>query len=345
MAVTVGINGLGRIGRCVLRALAENPSDDFRVIAANDLAPADRLSHLIKYDSVHGPLRLPVTCDDQGYMSVGNQTLRLSSEPAPEKLDWADVDIVLECTGRFNTREQAARHLANGSEKVLVSAPVSGADRTIVYGVNHQDIKATETILSNASCTTNCLAPLAQVLDEAFGIETGYVTTVHAYTGDQPTHDRDHRDLYRARAGALSMIPTSTGAARAISQVLPQLEGRLEGSAIRVPTANVSLIDFTFMPKRGATANEVNQIVEQAANGSLRGVLGYEDAPLVSCDFNHSPLSSVFAPAQTTVTGSGMIRVLSWYDNEWGFSNRMIDTTAYLARSMVNAYESNCVPA
>ena len=345
MTVSVGINGLGRIGRCVLRALAEQSRHDIRVVAANDLAPADHVSHLLKYDSVHGQSGATIACDSNGVMHVGDQTLRLSSQAAPEKLDWSDVDIVFECTGRFNARDKAARHLSNGSQKVLVSAPVSDADRTVVFGVNHQEIKPADTIVSNASCTTNCLAPVAQVLDDAFGIETGYVTTVHAYTGDQPAHDRDHSDLYRARASALSMIPTSTGAARAISQVLPRLEGRLEGSAIRVPTANVSLIDFAFMPKRSASSEDVNRAMQNAASGRLRGVLGYEAAPLVSCDFNHSALSSVFAPAQTTVTRDGMIRILCWYDNEWGFSNRMLDTGAYLATLMAAGDQPACVNA
>jgi glyceraldehyde 3-phosphate dehydrogenase len=245
-------------------------------------------------------------------------------------LPWQDVDIALEWTGRFNSRDQAAAHLENGSKRVLVSAPASKADRTVVFGVNHEELTAEDVIVSNASCTTNCLAPVAKVLDDAFGIKTGYMTTVHAYTGDQPSHDRDHSDLYRARACAVSMVPTSTGAARAISLVLPRLEGRLEGSAIRVPTANVSLVDLSFVPERTATVEGINSAIQSASKGPLKGVLGYEEAPLVSCDFNHNPLSSIFAPANTSVTADGMVRVMSWYDNEWGFSNRMLDTAAYM---------------
>lgn len=345
MTVNVGINGLGRIGRCVLRALVEHGRHDIRIVAANDLAPAEHVSHLLKYDSVHGQFGETVACDGKGMMHVGDNVVRLSSQTAPEKLDWSDVDIVLECTGRFNARDKAAQHLSNGSKRVLVSAPVSDADRTVVFGVNHQEIEPTDVIVSNASCTTNCLAPVARVLDETFGIETGYVTTVHAFTGDQPSHDRDHPDLFRARAATLSMIPTSTGAARAISKVLPKLEGRLEGSAIRVPTVNVSLIDFTFMPRRAVTAGDVNEAVRLAAMGPLLGVLGYETAPLVSSDFNHSPYSSIFAPAQTTVTRDGMVRVLCWYDNEWGFSNRMIDTASYWASVLTAADAPELVPA
>ncbi len=343
MTTQIAINGLGRIGRCVLRALAEQNRSDIRVVAANDLAPADHVAHLLKYDSVHGRFAGDVSCDQNQLLHAGNQTVRLSSCRSPEDLDWQDVDIVFECTGHFNERAKAARHLANGSKQILVSAPVSDADRTVVFGVNHLEIESTDIVVSNASCTTNCLAPVAQVLDAAFGIETGYVTTVHSYTGDQPSHDRDHSDLYRARAAGLSMVPTSTGAARAISQVLPKLEGRLEGSAIRVPTANVSLIDFCFMPQRSTDVETVNKVLQSATTGPLKGVLGFEAAPLVSSDFNHNSFSSVFAPAQTAVTRDGMIRVLCWYDNEWGFSNRMIDTGAYLASLMQQANQPICV--
>lgn len=345
MAVTIAINGLGRIGRCVLRALAEQNRSDIRIVAANDLAPADHVAHLVKYDSVHGQFDGDVSLDQNQFLRVGNQSLRLSSCRNPEELDWQDVDIVFECTGQFNDHAKAARHLRNGSNQVLVSAPVANADRTVVFGVNHQSILRTDVVISNASCTTNCLAPVAKVLDQTVGIETGYVTTVHSYTGDQPSHDRDHADLYRARASALSMVPTSTGAARAIAQVLPKLEGCLEGSAIRVPTANVSLIDFCFMPKQPTDRATINRVIQEASNGGLKGILGFETAPLVSSDFNHNSLSSVFAPAQTTVTRDGMVRVLCWYDNEWGFSNRMIDTGAHMVSIVQRTNQRNCVSA
>lgn len=330
MTTKIAINGFGRIGRCTLRAVFESGRDDIEVVAINDLAPADHLAHLLKYDSVHGTFQRDVSVDGDT-LHVDGHAIRLTASPKPAELPWGDVDVALECTGRFNSRDQAAAHLENGSKRVLVSAPASKVDRTVVYGVNHQELTAEDVIVSNASCTTNCLAPVAKVLDDAFGLSTGYMTTIHAYTGDQPSHDRDHSDLYRARACALSMIPTSTGAARAISLVLPHLEGRLEGSAIRVPTANVSLVDLSFMPERTATVETVNAAIQNAANGALKGVLGYEEAPLVSSDFNHNPMSSIFAPAQTSVTSAGMVRVVSWYDNEWGFSNRMLDTAAHIS--------------
>lgn len=329
MTIKIAINGFGRIGRCTLRALFESGRDDIEIVAINDLAPADHLAHLLKYDSVHGMFQRDVSVKGDTLVIDGRE-IRLTAMPNPADLHWGDVDIALECTGRFNSRDQAAAHLENGSKRVLVSAPASKADRTVVYGVNHHDLTSADMVVSNASCTTNCLAPVAKVLDDAFGLATGYMTTIHAYTGDQPSHDRDHSDLYRARACALSMVPTSTGAARAISLVLPHLEGRLEGSAIRVPTANVSLVDLSFMPERAATVAAVNAAIETAANGGLMGVLGYEEAPLVSSDFNHNPLSSIFAPAQTSVTSAGLVRVVSWYDNEWGFSNRMLDTAAHM---------------
>ena len=330
MTTNIAINGFGRIGRCTLRALFETGRDDMKVVAVNDLAPPDHLAHLLKYDSVHGTFGPDVKVDGD-VMQVGEHKIRLSAIAKPEELDWSDVDIVLECTGRFNSREAAAKHLENGSKRVLVSAPASGADKTVVYGVNHAELTADDVVVSNASCTTNCLAPIAKVLDDAFGIATGYMTTIHAYTGDQPTHDRDHKDLYRARAAALSMVPTSTGAARAISLVLPHLEGRLEGSAIRVPTANVSLVDLNVMTDKAASVDAVNEAMRKASEGPLKGVLGYEEAPLVSSDFNHNPMSSTYAPALTSVTGGGMVRVVSWYDNEWGFSCRMLDTSAHMA--------------
>ncbi len=329
MTTRIALNGFGRIGRGVLRALLERQDADLSIIAINDLAPPATLAHLLKYDSVHGRLGHEVTIEgDQ--MIVGDQSIRLTSEREPEDLPWEDVDVVFECTGHFTSREGAARHLENGSKRVLISAPGKGVDRTVVFGVNHRELTDGDVIVSNASCTTNCLAPVAMILDRAFGIRTGYMTTVHAYTGDQPTHDSAHRDLYRARAAALSMIPTSTGAARAISDVLPKLAGRLEGSAIRVPTANVSMVDLTFLPERSATIEAINSPMKEAARGELAGILSYEDDPLVSADFNHDQHSSCFAGAQTTVTEAGLVRVVSWYDNEWGFSNRMLDVGRHL---------------
>lgn len=330
MTTKIAINGFGRIGRCVLRALFESGRSDLQVVAINDLAPSDHMAHLLKYDSVHGTFGPDVKVEGD-VMHIEGQQIRLSALRTPEDLAWSDVDIVLECTGHFNSRDAASAHLKNGSKRVICSAPASGVDRTVVYGVNHMDLNAEDIIISNASCTTNCLAPVAKVLDDTFGLKTGYMTTIHAYTGDQPSHDRDHKDLYRARACALSMVPTSTGAARAISLVLPHLEGRLEGSAVRVPTANVSLVDLTIMPERAATVETINAAMKAASTGAMQGVLGYEEAPLVSSDFNHNPLSSVFSPAHTSVTKEGMVRVLSWYDNEWGFSNRMLDVTAHMA--------------
>jgi len=325
VTLKIAINGFGRIGRGVLRALVERGVEDVEVVSINDLAPPETLAHLLKYDSVHGRLRADVRVSGDR-LKLDGRAIRLTALRAPEELPWQDVDIAFECTGLFTARDQAARHLANGSKRVLISAPGKGADRTVVYGVNHMDLDASDVIVSNASCTTNCLAPVAMVLDRAFGIRTGYMTTVHAFTGDQPSHDSAHRDLYRARAASVSMVPTSTGAARAISEVLPHLKGRLEGSAIRVPTPNVSLVDLSFLPERPAAREAVNAAIEAAARGELAGVLAYESDPLVSVDFNHDPHSSCFAAAQTTVTEDGLVRVVSWYDNEWGFSNRMIDT-------------------
>ena len=330
MATNIAINGFGRIGRCTLRAIFESGRSDLTVVAINDLAPPERLAHLLKYDSVHGTFTQDVSLDGDT-LTVGGQKIRLTSERDPAALRWGDVDIAMECTGVFNSKEKASKHLENGSNRVLCSAPASGVDRTVVYGVNHADLTADDVIVSNASCTTNCLAPVAKVLDDTFGIKTGYMTTVHAYTGDQPTHDTDHKDLYRARAAALSIVPTSTGAARAISLVLPQLEGKLEGSALRVPTANVSMVDLCVMTEKDVSVEAVNAAMKEASEGALKGVLGYEEAPLVSSDYNHNPLSSIFAPALTSVTGEGMLRIVSWYDNEWGFSMRMLDTAAHMA--------------
>ena len=330
MGINIAINGFGRIGRCVLRAIHESGRSDMRVVAINDLAPPERLAHLLKYDSVHGTFAADVSLDGD-VLTVAGQKIRLTSERDPAALPWGDVDIAMECTGVFNSKEKASKHLENGSKRVLCSAPASGADRTVVYGVNHEALTAADVVVSNASCTTNCLAPVAKVLNDTFGIRTGYMPTVHAYTGDQPTHDTDHKDLYRARAAALSIVPTSTGAARAISLVLPELEGKLEGSALRVPVANVSMVDLCVMTDKAASVEAVNAAMKEASEGAMKGVLGYEPAPLVSSDYNHNPLSSVYAPALTSVTDQGMLRIVSWYDNEWGFSNRMLDTAAHMA--------------
>ena len=329
MTLKIAINGFGRIGRGVLRALTERGDSDIEVVAINDLAPPQTIAHLLKYDSVHGRLGVPVRAEGD-MLHVGNRAIRLTAIRDPEALPWSDVDIAFECTGLFTDRAAAARHLENGSKRVLLSAPGKDADRTVVYGVNHTDLTPRDLIVSNASCTTNCLAPMAMVLDRAFGIETGYMTTIHAFTGDQPSHDTNHKDLYRARAASVSMVPTSTGAAKAIALVLPNLDGKLEGSAVRVPTPNVSMVDLCFTSRRKATREAVNAAIAEAATGELAGVLSYEEDPLVSVDFNHDPHSSCFAAAQTAVTAGGMVRVVSWYDNEWGFSNRMIDTGAHM---------------
>ena len=333
MGLKIGINGFGRIGRNVLRSLIEYGFDGIEVVAINDLAPPETLLHLLKYDSVHGRLKAEARIEGDRLLVAG-QDIRLTAERDPAALPWGDVDIAYECSGHFTARDKAALHLQNGSSRVLISAPGKGADRTIVFGVNDDELQPDDVIVSNASCTTNCLAPLAKVLDDAFGIETGYMTTIHAFTGDQPSHDSAHRDPYRGRAASLSMVPTSTGAATAISLVIPHLEGRLEGSAVRVPTANVSMVDLTFMPTRKATAEEVNAAVEKAVAGPMGRVLSYETDPLVSVDFNHDPHSSCFAADQTKVTAGGLVRVVSWYDNEWGFSTRMNDTARAMGRLM-----------
>ena len=332
MTIKVGINGFGRIGRCVLRALVESGRADIEVVAINDLAPVETNAHLLAYDSVHGRAGFDVEVVE-GALLVAGRRIRVTAIKSPEDLPWSDVDVALECTGLFTKRAAAARHLENGSGRVLISAPGEGADKTIVFGVNDATLTGDDLVVSNASCTTNCLAPVAQVLDAVFGIETGYMTTIHAYTGDQPTLDTMHKDLYRARGAGQSMIPTSTGAARAVGLVLPQLKGRLDGSAIRVPTPNVSAVDLCFLPKRPATVAAVNAALRAAAEGGLREVLGICDRPLVSVDFNHDPRSSIFATDQTRLTEGGMVRVLSWYDNEWGFSNRMLDTAAAMVRA------------
>ncbi|MDF2234440.1 type I glyceraldehyde-3-phosphate dehydrogenase [Albimonas sp. CAU 1670] len=333
MTVKVGINGFGRIGRNVLRAIVESGRTDIEVVAINDLGPVETNAHLIRYDSVHG--RFPGTVTVSGdTIDVGRGPIKVTAERDPKNLPWGDVDIAMECTGIFADKEKASAHLANGSKKVLVSAPAGGADKTIVYGVNHGTLTKEDKVVSNASCTTNCLAPVAYVLDKAVGIEKGFMTTIHSYTGDQPTLDTMHKDLYRARAAALSMIPTSTGAAKAVGLVLPELNGKLDGVAIRVPTPNVSVVDLTFIAKKSTSAEEINAAIKAAAEGELKGVLGYTLEPLVSTDFNHDPHSSVFHMDQTKVMDGTMVRILTWYDNEWGFSNRMSDTAVALAATI-----------
>ncbi len=336
MGLTVGINGFGRIGRNILRALLEQEEADVDIVAINDLATPEVLAHLLQFDSVHG--RLNVTIEQSGdILKVGGQTLRVTALRNPEELPWDNVDVAFECTGLFTCREKAKQHLSNGSKRVLVSAPCSDADRTVVFGVNDSELTANDHVVSNASCTTNCLAPVAMVLNRAFGIKTGYMTTIHAFTGDQPSHDAAHKDPYRARAASLAMVPTSTGAARALSLVLPQLKGKLEGSAVRVPVPNVSMVDLVFLTEQSVTSDDINQTIADAASGELRGILAYEDAPTVSIDYNHNAHSACFAPAQTSVTEDGLARVVAWYDNEWGFSNRMIDTGKCIGNLLSNA--------
>ena len=331
MTITVGINGFGRIGRCTLSHIAASGRDDVRVVKVNATGPLETAAHLIKYDSVHGRFPNNVKIGD-GMMDLGAGEIQMFSTYNMDELDWSGVDVVMECTGNFNDGEKAKAHLARGAKKVLLSAPGKNVDRTIVYGVNNEALEASHTMVSNGSCTTNCLAPVAKVLNDAVGIESGIMTTIHAYTGDQPTLDRRHKDLYRARAAAMSMIPTSTGAAKALGEVLPELAGKLDGSAIRVPTPNVSAVDLTFTASKDVTVADINEIVRAAAEGPMKGVLGYEEAPLVSTDFNHTEESSIFAPAQTKVVGGRLVRVLAWYDNEWGFSCRMADVAAMMGR-------------
>jgi glyceraldehyde 3-phosphate dehydrogenase len=333
MAVKVAINGFGRIGRLVLRALYESGREDIEVVAINDLADAASNAHLLKYDSVHG--RFPGTVGvSDGNLTVNGKVIRSVQQRDPAQLPWGElhVDIALECSGIFTSREAASKHLTAGARKVLISAPATDEDLTVVYGVNHHKLTAEHKIVSNASCTTNCLAPVAYALHNGIGIDHGFMTTIHSYTGDQNTVDTFHKDLHRARAAALNMIPTSTGAAKAVGKVLPELKGKLDGTAIRVPTPNVSVVDFKFVAKRATTVAEVNQIIKDAANGPLKGILGVYDEPLVSSDFNHDPHSSIFALNETKVIEGNFVRVLSWYDNEWGFSNRMSDTAVAMAK-------------
>ena len=331
MTTTVAINGFGRIGRCTLSHIAESGRNDVQVVAINATGPIETNAHLLKYDSVHGRFGGDVQVNgDQ--MDLGRGPMKVFSTYNPEELDWTGIDVVLECTGKFNSKEQSEVHLKQGARKVLISAPAKNVDRTIVYGVNHRDLEAANTVVSNGSCTTNCLAPLAKVLNDAVGIERGIMTTIHSYTGDQPTLDRRHSDLYRARAAAMAMIPTSTGAAKAIGEVLPELKGKLDGTAMRVPTPNVSCVDLTFEAKKGVTVENINEIVREAAAGHMGAVLSYDPEPKVSIDFNHTNYSSIFAPDQTKVIGGRTVRVLAWYDNEWGFSVRMADVAAMMGR-------------
>ncbi|PHQ99984.1 MAG: type I glyceraldehyde-3-phosphate dehydrogenase [Marinosulfonomonas sp.] len=332
MTVKVAINGFGRIGRNILRAIVESGRTDIEVVAINDLGPVETNAHLLQFDSVHGrfPVNVKTTKDT---IDAGRGPIAVTAIRNPADLPWGHVDIVMECTGIFSAKDKAQVHLENGASRVLVSAPSAGADKTIVYGVNHDTLGPNDLIVSNASCTTNCLAPVAQTLHKAIGINHGFMTTIHSYTGDQPTLDTMHGDLYRARAAAMSMIPTSTGAAKAVGLVLPELNGKLDGVSIRVPTPNVSVVDMTFEASRDTTIEEVNAAIKAAAdNGPLKGILGYTEVPNVSIDFNHDPRSSIFHMDQTKVVAGNMVRILTWYDNEWGFSNRMSDTAVAMAK-------------
>ena len=331
MTVKVGINGFGRIGRNVLRAIIESGRNDIQVVAINDLGPVETNAHLMRYDSVHGRFPGTVTVDGDT-IDVGQGPIKVTAIRDPKELPWADVDIAMECTGIFASREKASVHLENGSKKVLISAPGGNDVKTIVYGVNHGDLTADDKVVSNASCTTNCLSPVAYVLHNKIGIEKGMMTTIHSYTGDQPTLDTMHKDLYRARAAAMSMIPTSTGAAKAIGLVMPELNGKLDGMSVRVPTPNVSVVDLKFVASRDTTAEEINAAIREAADGELKGILGYTDEALVSIDFNHDPHSSIFHMDQTKVMDGNLVSILTWYDNEWGFSNRMSDTAVAMSK-------------
>ncbi|MGA0606334.1 type I glyceraldehyde-3-phosphate dehydrogenase [Phenylobacterium sp. VNQ135] len=334
MPVRVAINGFGRIGRLVLRSIIEHARTDIEVVAINDLGPVETNAHLLRYDSVHGRFPAQVTVNGDT-IDVGRGPIKVTAIRNPAELPHKDlgVDIALECTGLFTARDKAAAHLEAGAKRVIISAPGDGVDKTIVYGVNHDTLTKDDLIISNASCTTNCLAPVAKVLQDLCGIERGYMTTIHSYTGDQPTLDTMHKDLYRARAAAMSMIPTSTGAAKALGLVIPELTGKLDGSSIRVPTPNVSVVDLKFVPGKTVTKDEINAAIEAAAaSGPLKGILAVTKEPLVSMDFNHVPASSTVALPQTQVIDGGLARVLSWYDNEWGFSTRMSDTAVALGK-------------
>jgi len=331
--VRVAINGFGRIGRNVVRAIYESGRNDIDIVAVNDLGPVETNAHLLRYDSVHGRFPHPVKVEGDT-INIGTDSFKVLAERDPSKLPWKelDIDIAMECTGIFTSREKAAAHLTAGAKRVIVSAPSDGADLTVVFGVNHDKLGKEHMVVSNASCTTNCLAPVAKVINDAIGIDKGFMTTIHSYTGDQPTLDTMHKDLYRARAASLSMIPTSTGAAKAVGLVLPELKGRLDGVAIRVPTPNVSVVDFKFVAKRATSKEEINDAIMAAAQGRLNGILGFTADPNVSIDFNHDPHSSIFHLDQTKVMDGTLCRVLSWYDNEWGFSNRMADTATAFAK-------------
>ena len=333
MSVKVAINGFGRIGRNILRSIIENKNHNIKVVGINDLGPIETNAHLLKYDSVHGILNRDVIINGSD-LDVGTGPIKVTAERNPENLPWKelDVDVVLECTGIFTSKEKAQQHITAGAKKVLISAPASGVDLTVVYGVNHKKISNEHQILSNASCTTNCLAPLAYVLNKSIGIENGFMTTIHSYTGDQPTLDTMHSDLYRARAAAVNMIPTSTGAAKAVGLVLPELDGKLDGVAIRVPTQNVSVVDFKFNSKKETSIEEINEAIKIASENELKNILSFNDKKLVSSDFNHNPSSSIFHSDQTKVMNKKFVRILSWYDNEWGFSNRMCDTALEIGK-------------
>ena len=333
MVVRVGINGFGRIGRLVLRAIAESGRRDIQVVGVNDLGPIETNAHLLRYDSVHGAFPGKVKTTRTG-MNLGRGVIKVTAERDPAKLPWGKlgVDVALECTGIFTSKDAASAHLTAGAKRVLISAPASGADLTVVYGVNDNKLRKSHKVVSNASCTTNCLAPVAFVLHRAVGIEHGFMTTIHAFTGDQPVLDTLHGDLRRARSAVMSLIPTSTGAAKAVGLVLPELAGKLDGTSIRVPMPNVSVVDFKFRSKRKTTAEAVNGAIVKAANGKLKGILETSDGPTVSIDYNHNPASSIFDLTQTQVIDGRFVRILSWYDNEWGFSNRMSDTAVALAK-------------
>ncbi len=331
MTIKLGINGFGRIGRCTLAHITESGRNDVEVVKINATGPIETNAHLLRYDSIHGRFGNEIKVADNT-MDLGRGPIDVMSTYDPEELDWSGCDVVLECTGKFNDGEKSAVHIQQGAKKVLISAPATNVARTVVYGVNHRDLLPKDTIVSNGSCTTNCLAPLAKVLNVAVGIERGIMTTIHSYTGDQPTLDRRHKDLYRARAAAMAMIPTSTGAAKALGLVLPELDGKLDGTSMRVPTPNVSAVDLTFEASRDTSVEEINAAVKNAAQGRMGAVLAYDPEQKVSIDFNHTPQSSIFAPDQTKVVGKRTVRVLAWYDNEWGFSCRMADVAATMGR-------------
>ena len=335
MTVRVAINGFGRIGRNILRSIIESNRKDIVVVGINDLGPVETNAHLLRYDTVHGRFPSIVKVDGNN-IDVGSGPIKVTSIRDPKDLPWKelDVDIAMECTGIFTSREKASMHLEAGAKRVLVSAPTNGADLTVVYGVNHHKLTNEHLVVSNASCTTNCLAPVAMALNNGVGITQGFMTTIHSYTGDQPTLDTMHSDLYRARAAAGNMIPTSTGAAKAVGLVLPELNGKLDGVSIRVPTQNVSVVDFKFNANRSTSIEEINNIIKEAAHGDLNNILGFTNESLVSSDFNHDPHSSIFHMDQTKVMNNTFVRVLSWYDNEWGFSNRMSDTAIAISKTI-----------